>query len=323
MRLARIVFHFDAFIYGYKIGLKKFFKKIYGRTLIVLWYILPFRLLFLMHNKIYSVSLLWRTRTSVSLEVQKAILGRSYDFQAVLQRKRLYESALHYGVPSIEKEIHGIADDLKKYALNIERYLNKPIIFAPLHMESDVLSAVICAFASPKREVMVVSAYTDEMIGCDESTSISKFGVTVNQFHPGMQCSRDGRRLIHMIKGARNRLFNLVIFPDAIPEYTHKVTGRGMREYPVKIFGRAGNLHAGLPNLVKAIDAVALYFYIINVNGRLQLNIVGTSEAGDIKEKSAIYIEKALSENPSSWLLWRYTSFYYFCSKRDVDYNNY
>jgi hypothetical protein len=276
------------------------------------WRTCPFNLVIGLLRVLPVVRPSSRRRARAALCIQKAVIGDGANKRVTRITKEYIDLAIYYRNRQLTASLQELGIALGRYVEPLRR-AGRPVIYAPFHMESDAIALVLAGISS-KQMTYVVSTYSKGHFGADEANTFATLGVEMDHFHPETQQTRGGKGLLQVIKEVRRRSASLVVFADAIPEYTNKITKAPMRESEVELFGRRQRIHSGLSDLARSVGGVAVFFYVAFSNGRLVLNIIGTSEHTGINYYMATQLERALRTHPSSWMLWHYTSFFGYCS---------
>ncbi|MBO1042286.1 hypothetical protein [Brucella pituitosa] len=221
--------------------------------------------------------------------------------------KKLMEMLLYMNDEQIIAQLRECSRELEEY-MQLNLSCDKPIIFSPLHMISDVLASVMCGFISPN-ETVVISTHKEDTLGSNEDASLKKMGVNLVRLDPEFITPSALRRLIRNVQA---RTSQLVIFADAPSEITLTLTGKKMRTYDCLLFGRPAHLHSGLNDLARLSQSQVVFFGLHFERGRLRLAIFGHSQAEDLPSRTPMIIEQALQAIPQAWLLWYTPSFFYF-----------
>lgn len=224
--------------------------------------------------------------------------------------KRLLDNALYHNDTRLLAQLHACGAELTDY-LRLHTDPNRPVILSPLHMVSDVLASVLCALINPG-ETLVISTHADDTLGNNEAQSLEAMGVRLKKLNP---LASDGPALKALLRKVRSRQSQLVIFADAPPEVTLRLTRKAMRCDEYLLFGRPARLHAGVSELARLSNAQVVFFGLHQQHRRLQLACFGVADASNLKHVLPHVIEQALCRHPESWLLWHSPSFFYFNAK--------
>lgn len=221
--------------------------------------------------------------------------------------KKLKEMLLYMNDEQTIAQLRDCAHELETY-MQANLSNDKPIIFSPLHMISDVLASVMCGFISAN-ETLVISTHKDDTLGGNEAASLNKMGVNLVKLDPEFT---DTLALRHLLRNVKARTSQLVIFADAPSEITLTLTGKQMRTYDCPLFGRPAHLHSGLNELARLSQSQVVFFGLYSERGCLRLAIFGHAQPEELPSRTPSIIEQALQQFPQAWLLWYTPSFFYF-----------
>ena len=220
-------------------------------------------------------------------------------------RKKCLEKSGYHGEPGLIAHIRDCGQTLRDYVA--ATCPGRPLIFAPLHTVSDRIAAAVCSLG-PARHATVVSAYAADALGKDEMHSVALLGTKLDRLMVADLKAAEFRRRIKAVSEGRS---HLVVFPDALPEFTSAMAGRPMRTRKIDIFKRPGRLHAGLEVLSKASKAVVVYFALYEARGCLRIDVLGSLNWDGIASSGASMIEEGIRRHWRFWLLWRCRSLFY------------
>lgn len=227
-------------------------------------------------------------------------------YHNVWRMKKVLEMAFYLNNPYLLANIRDLAAELDQKIADI-RLQGKTPILAPLHMCSDMLASVVCSMVAPQKS-SVISIYQSNNFGPNELQTMEKFGFVLEQINP----LDAGRKMALALRQVQRQETNFVIYPDALPQSTWRITGKMMPTKVLQIFQRQGRLHMGTERIARLLDAEIVLFYLNFDGQRLQLHILDVLNHKDFIKKSAPLIEQALTDHPESWLLWHYPSLFYF-----------
>jgi len=248
----------------------------------------------------------------VSDEVARAnaafLLGikmRKHHHGALWARKQCLEKSAYHCEPTLIADIRDCGKMLRSYVAEV--CPGRPVIFAPLHTVSDRIAAVVCTLG-PARHAAIVSAYIAGTSGKDELNIVAAVGGRLDRL---VAADLKGAELRHHIRAVTEGRVNLVVFPDALPEFTNAMAGRSMRTRKIEIFRRHGRLHTAVEMLSRTSNAVAVYFALHEAEGRLGIDILGHLNCSEIESSEASIIEAAVCKHWRFWLLWHCGSLFY------------
>jgi len=135
-------------------------------------------------------------------------------------RKKCLEKSGYHGEPGLIAHIRDCGQTLRDYVA--ATCPGRPLIFAPLHTVSDRIAAAVCSLG-PAGRATVVSAYAADALGKDEMHSVALLGTKLDRLMVADLKAAEFRRRIKAVSEGRS---HLVVFPDALPEFTSAMAGR-------------------------------------------------------------------------------------------------
>ena len=242
------------------------------------------------------------------LQIMRSPKTRSHFRQ--LRRAAALDQALYFCNPSLLRELRACAAVLQQRA-DALRQAGHAVVFAPLHFESDMLAAIVCAMVSPGTAT-VISVHRPQEYGPDEAARMREGGYQLDQFNPSAPAHEIGGRFPALLRAVKRHAVNLVIFPDALPEFTVPITGKSMRTRSSCVFGQPAALHCGLDEMARLAHATAIYFYLYSAQGQIKLHLLGEASHEQIPQMTTAAIETALKRDPHAWILWHWPSLFFF-----------
>lgn len=211
---------------------------------------------------------------------------------------------LFFGNKCLEKDIMHCAQILSTHAGQ-----DRPVVFMPLHILNDNLAGVTATLAAGKNNYVVVTN-SDDRVKLQQLPWYKTH--LADRFHT-INVETDRRdALPRAIKEVRNKQACLTIFPDILPEYTARLVSRPQPKEQAVIFGRPALRHAGPAKIAGLTDAQVVPFYIYWHRGHLKIKVMPAMKAVDGLLDLDRVIEEALREKPEQWMLWHFSSFFYF-----------
>ncbi len=224
-------------------------------------------------------------------------------YAAAMRQRIMLDSAVCSAAPSLMPMLEDCAAQLDAAVRHASRRGGPPVL-APLHMCSDIAATVVAALAAPRR-THVFSIYGQDRIGFMEAAHLRAHGITVLQHPP------DAPPAAHraIMRELRDGAANLVIFPDILPQFSEAYLGYPMRTRSVRMFGRQARLHVGAESFARMAGVGILPFYVYWRGDRLAIRIF---DACDDLDGIARCLEQALRAHGDQWLLWHFSSLFYF-----------
>lgn len=248
---------------------------------------------------------IWRVNLENISEVECKV-----DYPELMHRRRLLESAFYHSDAELEAMMAACA---AKLAIARGAVIDDGFVpvFAPLHFCSDIIATIIAAMVPPGR-CHAYSIYKwDYFASCapDQVARLNYFKASLPQCHPDAPSVQQRE----LFKELRSGLANVLIFPDALPQFTSSFLGKVMRTRTVKLFGREARLHCGTEEIARIAGGKTggkiIPYYIYWLGGKLQIRIFEPCESTD---ELASCLELALLECGDQWMLWHFPSVFYF-----------
>lgn len=224
-----------------------------------------------------------------------------------VMRQKILKNALVNDNKQLLEQLEACAAKIRSYidANNISSHL----IFAPLHTVSDILQTVIAAQVTGK-PVVVVSVH-NSMQSLHEKQNNNSQGISIEQFNPEAMEGNEGNSLQDIIFSLVENQKNLVIFPDALPECTTRLTKKKMKTFPVRLLERSCELHSGLPVFSRLLKQSTLFYCIkLDDKNNLNIDILDCVDHRKIEKKMPELVEQGICRYNNEWTLWHYTSFF-------------
>ncbi|WP_313626349.1 hypothetical protein [Kosakonia sp.] len=224
-----------------------------------------------------------------------------------VMRQKILKNALVNENKQLLEQLEACAAKIRSYidANNISSHL----IFAPLHTVSDILQTVIAAQVTGK-PVVVVSVH-NSMQSLHEKQNNNSQGISIEQFNPEAMEGNEGNSLQDIIFSLVENQKNLVIFPDALPECTTRLTKKKMKTFPVRLLERSCELHSGLPVFSRLLKQSTLFYCIkLDDKNNLNIDILDCVDHRKIEKKMPELVEQGICRYNNEWTLWHYTSFF-------------
>lgn len=309
--LKNIDFHLIALVGMLTHDLTDIVRQHWQRMIAFAWRAINYRHILWLHEAWFTLSLRRIRQDSFDLVARSNIhqvigVTAQHPHSLTILRREVLGSALHHGNTTLFRDLETCSAKLQCCIDSLPD--DKPVIFAPLHGVSDHVASAVCALAG-LRNVSVVSAYPDDVLGSTETDVLTQRGSTMDHLN-----IRDlaGPGLKKCLSRVTAKKTHLVIFPDALPEFTEDVAGRSMRTSSLRLFGRQARLHTGLEDLARLAKARVIYFCMTtDAKGRVGISILANLGWDEIKEKNGEVIEGGIRAHHDSWMLWNVASLFY------------
>ncbi|WP_436873734.1 hypothetical protein [Kosakonia sacchari] len=224
-----------------------------------------------------------------------------------VMRQKILKNALINENKQLLEQLEACAGKIRSYI--DENNISSHLIFAPLHTVSDILQTVIAARVTGK-PVVVVSVH-NSMQSLHEKQNNNSQGISIEQFNPEAMEGNEGNSLQDIIFSLVENQKNLVIFPDALPECTTRLTKKKMKTFPVRLLERSCELHSGLPVFSRLLKQSTLFYCIrLDDKNNLNIDILDCVDHRKIEKKMPELVEQGICRYNNEWTLWHYTSFY-------------
>ncbi|MEN0584029.1 MULTISPECIES: hypothetical protein [unclassified Kosakonia] len=224
-----------------------------------------------------------------------------------VMRQKILKNALVNENKQLLEQLEACAGKIRSYI--DENNISSHLIFAPLHTVSDILQTVIAARVTGK-PVVVVSVH-NSMQSLHEKQNNNSQGISIEQFNPEAMEGNEGNSLQNIIFSLVENQKNLVIFPDALPECTTRLTKKKMKTFPVRLLKRSCELHSGLPVFSRLLKQSTLFYCIkLDDKNNLNIDILDCVDHRKIEKKMPELVEQGICRYSNEWTLWHYTSFY-------------
>ncbi|WP_253380186.1 hypothetical protein [unidentified bacterial endosymbiont] len=271
---------------------------------------IPLRLAFLWAHARRSLGLYgkaYRLREQVAIANQRCLLpNASLHYTWTAQRRELLEFYATWGQsPQLQSEIERCAELLGARAQALVE-AGKPLIFAPLHMTSDVVSVIVASKATSLHTTVVVSSNASQWN--EQARALGK--VDVDYCSVESSSKEIGLNLATACMDVAENKRDLVVFADMVPDYTFHNSETVQDKLSCHLFGRPAYLHSGLLRLAKVTKANILFFYLYYDRG-LQISIFPGVEYRHASIMMPQIIEQAITESPNDWLLWHRHCLYF------------
>ncbi|TMU73966.1 hypothetical protein FGA82_22115 [Pseudomonas fluorescens] len=233
-----------------------------------------------------------------------------YSPKSLWRQKDYLEKSIYLHRAKHVRELRACAQKLERAAAQI-RLGGRPIIFAPLHIVSDVIPVLVVASMNLGcSHATVISSHGQGVaLGPFEADSLKGLNLNLTQLDPLTLNSGEFKAAIQAIKQDRT---HFVVFPDILPEITYRLNRKSMRTFDCSLFGRPAKLHSGLNDIARLAGATALFFCLIEQGGQLDIDILASVPAEQLPEQGPRVIEAAIRQHAEQWLLWHSPSLFYF-----------
>lgn len=244
----------------------------------------------------------------VSQENKRCLLkdASKIDFTWVAQRRQVLDFAATYG--ENKKIIAQLAlcssqlDDIVKPL----HQAGTPVILAPMHMVSDILSGIVAGNTYPRKGTVIVSANAEMYQEQDRVRG----GINLSYCSIHGNNESIAKNLMGACMEAVDHKTNIIIFPDIVPDYTRQTGATHSSKIKCHLFDRPAHIHSGVVRLAKMISASIVMYYLYYDKG-IKIHIYPVMSHKEAREKLPGLIEESIKNNPQDWLLWHLHSLYF------------
>lgn len=253
-----------------------------------------------------------RARASIWRENLESIskVECNIDYPELMRRRRLLESAFYHSDAELAAMM---ADCAAKLSIARNSVIDDGFVpvFAPFHFCSDIIATIIATMVPPIR-CHAYSIYEwDYFASCapGQVERLNAFKASLPQCHPDAPSAQQRA----LFKELRAGLANVLIFPDILPQFTSSFLGRVMRTCTVRLFERNARLHCGVEEIARIAGGKTggkiIPYYIYWQENKLNIRIF---ESCENMNELASHFELALRECGEQWILWHFSSVFYF-----------
>lgn len=244
----------------------------------------------------------------VANENIRCLLGadRKINFIWLAQRREALDYAATFGQ---NKKVMTQLDDCAAQLSAAVKPLHdagSPVVLAPMHMVSDILSGIVAGKAYPGNGTVIVSSNAATYRNEDRRRGgVNLTYCSIHDSNEGI-----GENIMSACLNAAEHNTNIIIFPDIVPDYTYKTGASFSAKIKCRMFGRPAGLHSGVYRLAKIISAQVVFFYLYYDNG-IKIYIHHPMDKKETLTTLPGLIENAIREHPQDWLLWHLHSLYF------------
>jgi len=244
----------------------------------------------------------------VASENQRCLLndGEQLDFTWTAQRRKTLDYAATFGR---NKFLISQLDDCARLLDRVVKPLHqdkKPVVLAPMHMVSDILTGIVASKVYPGHGTVIVSA------NADYYTQQDRLRGGVNLTYCSIHDNAQGiaKNIMAACMTAMENRTNIIVFPDIVPDYTYSSDQGKSSKLQCRLFGRPANLHNGVERMAKMLSAEVVFYYLYYDRG-IKIHIHPPVSAESVSDFLPVIIEKSIRDKPHDWLLWHLHSLYF------------
>lgn len=249
-----------------------------------------------------------KLRAAVAQSNRQCLLhdNKAFDYIWLTQRRELLVQAATYGQNRwVLHELAACTAQLNAVVEPLQR-AGQPVILAPLHMVSDILSTMIGATVYPGKATVITSRSADVYSAAERQTV--GLDLTYCSIHDD---NKDiaGKLMTSVMDAATNQR-NIILFPDITPDFTQFASKDKAGKLKCQLFGRPASLHSGIIRLARMMSAKVVFYHLYYDNG-LKIYIHTPVPANKVKDGMPGIIEKSIREYSTDWMLWHSHSLFF------------
>lgn len=230
----------------------------------------------------------------------------SFDYIWLTQRRKLLVQAVTYGQnPQALRELNACSAQLNAVVEPLQR-AGQPVILAPLHMVSDILSTMVGATVYPGKATVITSRSADAHSAAERR--LGGLDLTYCSIHEDNK-NIAGNLMTSVMEAAENQR-NIILFPDITPDFTQFASANKTEKMPCRLFDRPASLHSGIIRLARMISAKVVFYHLYYDRG-LKVVIHDPISAKKLKEAMPRIIEQSIRDYSTDWMLWHSHSLFF------------
>ncbi len=249
-----------------------------------------------------------KLRAAVAQSNRQCLMNdnKKFDYIWLTQRRQLLIQAVTYG--QNRRALRELADCSARLNAVVEplQRAGQPVILAPLHMVSDVLSTMVGAAAFPGKATVITSRSADAHSAAERQ--LGGVDLTYCSIHEDNK-NIAGNLMTSVMEAADNQR-NIILFPDITPDFTQFASKDKAEKLSCRIFGRPASLHSGIIRLARMMSAKVIFYHLYYDKG-LNIVIHDPVSAKELKEKMPRIIEQSIREHSTDWMLWHSHSLFF------------
>lgn len=232
--------------------------------------------------------------------------NKKFDYIWLTQRRQLLVQAVTYG--QNQQALQELADCSAQLNAIVEplQRAGQPVILAPLHMVSDILSTMVGASAFPGKATVITSRSADAHSAAERQ--LGGLDITYCSIHEGNK-NIAGNLMASVMDAADNQR-NIILFPDITPDFTQFASKDKAEKLSCQLFDRAASLHSGIIRLARIMSAKVV-FYHLYYDKDLKIYIHEPVSAKKLKDEMPRIIEQSIRDHSTDWMLWHSHSLFF------------
>jgi len=249
-----------------------------------------------------------KLRAAVAQSNRQCLLNddKTFDYIWLAQRRQLLVEAVTYGrnrwalqeLAACSAQLNAVVEPLQR--------AGQPVILAPLHMVSDILSTMVGATVYPGKATVITSRSADVYSAADRQ--LGGLDLTYCSIHEDSK-NIAGNLMTSVMEAAENQR-NIILFPDITPDFTHFASKGQAEKLQCRLFGRPASLHSGIIRLARMMSAKVIFYHLYFDNG-LKIHIHEPVPAKKLKDEMPRIIEQSIRAHSTDWMLWHSHSLFF------------
>ncbi|MGG6102207.1 ABC transporter [Pantoea allii] len=232
--------------------------------------------------------------------------NKKFDYIWLTQRRKLLIEAVTYGQNRrLLRELAACSAQLNDVVEPLQR-AGQPVLLAPLHMVSDILTTMVGAAAYPGKATVITSRSADAH--SEAERRLGGLDLTYCSIHEDNK-NIAGNLMTSVMAAAENKR-NIILFPDITPDFTQFASKDKAEKLPCRLFDRPASLHSGIIRLARMMSAQVVFYHLYFDNG-LKIKVHDPLAARKLKDDMPRIIEQSIRDYSTDWMLWHSHSLFF------------
>jgi len=249
-----------------------------------------------------------KLRAAVAESNRQCLLNdkKRFNYVWLTQRRQLLIQAVTYGQNRrLLRQLADCSAQLNSVVEPLQR-AGQPVILAPLHMVSDVLTTMVGAAAYPGKATVITSRSADAH--SEAERQLGGVDLTYCSIHEDNK-NIAGNLMTSVMEAAENKR-NIILFPDITPDFTHFASKDQADKLHCRLFDRPASLHSGIIRLARMMSAKVVFYHLYFDKG-LKIYIHDPVAAKNLKAEMPRIIEHSIRDHSTDWMLWHSHSLFF------------
>ncbi|SFN24644.1 hypothetical protein SAMN05216516_104114 [Izhakiella capsodis] len=249
-----------------------------------------------------------KLRAAVAESNRQCLLNdnKTFDYVWLTQRRKLLIEAVTYGrnrrllreLADCSARLNGVVEPLQR--------AGQPVLLAPLHMVSDVLSTMIGATAYPGKATVITSRSANAHSEAERRLG----GLDLNYCSIHEDNKNIAGNLMTSVMAAAENKRNIILFPDITPDFTQFASKDKAEKLSCRLFERPASLHSGIIRLARMMSAQVVFYHLYFDKG-LKIKIHEPVAPRMLKDEMPRIIEQSIHDYSTDWMLWHSHSLFF------------